>query len=244
LQQRSPAFPQTTQVPLAQVVVGAVQVLEEQQGCPRPPQLPQLPEAQAEPFAQVVPCEMQVAALQQPPAMQPLPMQHGSPGAPQDRQMFPWQMLFGLAQTLPAQQVSPGPPQVPQIPDRQEAPASLQRFPSQQGSPFLPQATQSEPGPQARSGETHLGVVPQQGSSRWPHRFASPLASSPTGRSRTASEADGRSFWPSSVRRSFPPPSFGRMLVSEQPRPSTSVRHTATPRHAVSSRTSKPMIHD
>jgi hypothetical protein len=89
LQQRSPAFPHTTQVPEEQVVVGAVHWLEEQHGWPRPPQLPQLPDAQAEPFAQVVPCEMQAPLLQQPPARQPLPMQQGSPGEPHERQMFP-----------------------------------------------------------------------------------------------------------------------------------------------------------
>ncbi len=215
LQQRSPALPQTTQLPEEQVEVGAVHWLPVQQDWPRPPQLPQLPEAQALPFAQVEPCAMQVPELQQPPAPQPLPMQQGSPGEPQERQMFPWQMLLGLAQVFPGQQVSPGPPQVPQIPPRHEAPLSLQTLPSQQGSPFLPQLTQSEPGPQARSEVVHLGAVPQQGSSRWPQRFASPLASSPTMNSRIVSEGRGASFCEVSTRASLPP-SGGMTVVSEQ----------------------------
>ena len=190
LQQRSPAFPQTTQLLPLQVVVGAVQ-RPEQQLCPRPPQVPQLPAAQAEPFAQVVPCEIHEPLLQQPPALHPLPIQQGSPGEPHERQTFPEQMKLAPAQTLPGQQVSPGPPQVPQTPERQVAPLSLQTLPSQHGSPFLPQLTQSEPGPQARSEVVHLGAVPQQGSSRWPQRFASPLASSPTGNSRIVSDGCG-----------------------------------------------------
>jgi hypothetical protein len=102
------------------------------------PQPPQLPALHVCPLGQGLLAPTHVPFAQHPPLSQALPLQHGSPGPPQVRQVKPEQAVFGSLQRLPVQQFSPSLPQAMQLPPWQTAFAS-QTFEAQQGSPGAPQ---------------------------------------------------------------------------------------------------------
>jgi hypothetical protein len=126
-----------------------------QQGWPAPPQLPQLPFMHAMLMVgHIEPAPVQMFATQQPPELQVVFAQHGSPGPPQAVQtrgppppIPPLQMSFA-SQARPAQQVWPGPPQVWQTPPTQAEPAELQGvLPVQHTVPTVPHPLPGPPSP-------------------------------------------------------------------------------------------------
>jgi hypothetical protein len=90
-QQGKPAWPQVAQVPLLQVVPGAVHIpvlgLGPQHRKPGPPQVPHAPAVHTPTSVpatvQVAPAARQIPETQHPPPLQPLPGQHTWPGSPQ-----------------------------------------------------------------------------------------------------------------------------------------------------------------
>jgi hypothetical protein len=111
-----------------------------QHGSVSAPQPPQLPPMQALPLGHEVPCPRQVLLVQQPPSLQALPLQQGSPALPHGVHVPAEHAASASAQMLPPQHGCPFAPHGPHMLLKpQELPASHCR-PSQHGSPGAPHA--------------------------------------------------------------------------------------------------------
>jgi hypothetical protein len=172
--------PQATQAGVAPLVEHrnpVAQALLGQQGCPLPPQLPQVP------FMHEIPLPLQVLAAQQgwptPPhvahvdddVMQIVPAavheepQHGCLSAPHVLHVPPEQVVPVALQTLPAQQTWLNPPQATHDPVAEQTEPPAQTLP-QHGCPAAPQAAHL---PLVSHVAPMLQAVPQQAWPATPH---------------------------------------------------------------------------